>query len=101
MGETRTNFRNQSASIHNLEVQVGQTANLLSGRPQGTLPTNTDINPKEQVKEITLRSGKQLQDAPIKLEESKCWDNIDDKSQSLVLMITKMHLTCLLKCERY
>ena len=43
-----------------MEVQVGQIAKLLSGRPQGSLPGNTEANPKEQVKAITLRSEKQL-----------------------------------------
>ncbi|GAV84691.1 hypothetical protein CFOL_v3_28133, partial [Cephalotus follicularis] len=71
MAETRTNFQNQAPSIHKLEVQVGQIENLLSGRPQGTLPNNTEINQKEQVKAITLRSGKQLQDTPSKTEQSK------------------------------
>ncbi|GAV78008.1 hypothetical protein CFOL_v3_21476, partial [Cephalotus follicularis] len=71
MAKTRTNFQNQASSIHNLEVQMGQIAKLLLGRPQGTLSSNTEINPKEQVKAVTLRSGNQLQDAPSKIEQSK------------------------------
>ena len=54
-------FRNHSSSIHNLKVQVGQLANSLSSRNQGALPSNTEKNPKEQVKAITLRSGIELQ----------------------------------------
>ena len=53
-------FRNHSSSIHNLEVQVGQLANSLSIRNQGTLPSNIEKNPKEHVKAITLRSGIEL-----------------------------------------
>ncbi|XP_022843250.1 uncharacterized protein LOC111366787 [Olea europaea var. sylvestris] len=44
---------NQEASIKNLEQHVGQIAAALSGRAQGTLPSNTETNPKEQVKAIT------------------------------------------------
>ena len=56
-----TLIRNQASSIHNLEVQVGQNASLLSARAQGSLPSNTDKISKEQVHAITLRSGKQLE----------------------------------------
>ena len=34
---------------------------MLSDRPQGPLPSNTKTNPKEQVKAITLRSEKQVE----------------------------------------
>ncbi|KAH9671114.1 hypothetical protein KPL70_017227 [Citrus sinensis] len=60
MTKTETTFQNQSASIQNLEVQVGQIANLLSSRQYGSLPSNTETNSKEQVNVIILRSGKQL-----------------------------------------
>ncbi|KAH9668785.1 hypothetical protein KPL70_021515 [Citrus sinensis] len=60
MTKTETTFQNQSASIRNLEVQVGQIANLLSSRQQGSLPSNTEMNPREQVNATVLWSGKQL-----------------------------------------
>ncbi|KAG9446838.1 hypothetical protein H6P81_012966 [Aristolochia fimbriata] len=53
-------LKNQEASIRNLEIQVGQLANVISGRYKGTLPSNSETNPKEQIKAITLRSGKVL-----------------------------------------
>ena len=56
-----TTLRNHEASIHNLETQVGQIAKLLSERSQGSLPGNTEPNPREHVKAVTLRSGKELQ----------------------------------------
>jgi len=40
---------------------VGQIAKTLAERPQGSLPCNTEINPREQVKAITLRSGKEVE----------------------------------------
>ncbi|XP_060973937.1 uncharacterized protein LOC133039131 [Cannabis sativa] len=54
-------IQSQTASLRNLEVQLGQLANDLKNRPQGTLPSDTE-NPrrdgKEHCKAVTLRSGK-------------------------------------------
>ena len=61
ISEVKTNFINQAVSIHKLKVQVGQIASLLSVSTQGSLLSNTEKNPKEQVHAITLRSGKQLE----------------------------------------
>ncbi|XP_022855423.1 uncharacterized protein LOC111376682 [Olea europaea var. sylvestris] len=49
-----TNFQNQQASIKKLEIQIGQIAQQLVERPQGTLPSNTMINPKEQLMAIEI-----------------------------------------------
>ncbi|KAG9453537.1 hypothetical protein H6P81_006441 [Aristolochia fimbriata] len=59
-GEAR--LQTQEASIRNLEIQMGQLANAISGRNKGTLPINSETNPKEQIKVITLRSGKVLEE---------------------------------------
>ena len=66
-------FKNHSSSIHNLEIQVGQLANSLSVRNQGSLPSNTEKNPKEQLKAITLRSGIDIPTpkATVEYEEKK------------------------------
>ncbi|XP_071905628.1 uncharacterized protein [Coffea arabica] len=50
----------------NVEVQIGQIASSLNNRNQGELPSKTEVNPKEHVKAITLRSGRQLEDPPVK-----------------------------------
>ncbi|XP_060968275.1 uncharacterized protein LOC133035863 [Cannabis sativa] len=54
-------IQSQAASLRNLEVQLGQLANDLKNRSQGTLPSDTE-NPrrdgKEHCKAVTLRSGK-------------------------------------------
>ncbi|XP_019240773.1 PREDICTED: uncharacterized protein LOC109220761 [Nicotiana attenuata] len=42
--------------------QVSQLATLMFGKIQGALPSNTEKNPKEQLKVISLRSGKSLDD---------------------------------------
>ncbi|XP_027158370.1 uncharacterized protein LOC113759991 [Coffea eugenioides] len=44
----------------NVEVQLGQIANAVNNRNQGDLPIKTEVNPREQMKAITLRSGKEV-----------------------------------------
>ena len=67
MAETR--LQNYEASMHNLETQIGQLANLVADRAQGSLPSNTERNPREHVKAVTLRSGKTFQDVEMKEKE--------------------------------
>ena len=59
-----TQLNNQAAQLRNLEVQMGQMANLLTERHRGALPSNFEVNPRqegnEQVKVVTFRSGKEL-----------------------------------------
>src|SRR5436190_8324865 len=64
-------MQNQAASIRNLEVQIGQIHNILSNRTQGTFPSDTEKNPKEQVNAVTLRSGKQLEEPQPKPTEKR------------------------------
>ena len=47
-----TSIRSIEASFHTLENQVGQMAEMLSARQPGSLPSNTERNPKEQVHAI-------------------------------------------------
>ncbi|CAN1148072.1 hypothetical protein LINPERHAP2_LOCUS16247 [Linum perenne] len=62
-------FKNQQASISNLTTQLGHVAKALSERPKDSLPANTEVNPKgpEELMMVTLRSGKQFQDATPKV----------------------------------
>ncbi|GMN56093.1 hypothetical protein TIFTF001_025214 [Ficus carica] len=57
-------IQSQAASLRTLENQVGQLANALSNRPQGSLLSDTE-NPKrdgkEHCKAITLRNGRQIE----------------------------------------
>ena len=57
-----TTLRNHDASIHNLETQVGQIAKLISKRQQGSLPRNTEVNPREHVNVVVLESEEEKQD---------------------------------------
>lgn len=40
---------------------MGQLTKANSERPSGSLPSNTEENPSENLKAITLRSGKQVE----------------------------------------
>ncbi|XP_073067246.1 uncharacterized protein [Primulina eburnea] len=65
-------LQNQDASIKGLENQIGQLAKMIASRESGTLSSNTETNPKEQVKAIALRNGKVLeQDEKEKEDQGK------------------------------
>ncbi|XP_048228245.1 uncharacterized protein LOC125369519 [Ricinus communis] len=53
-------LRNQQASIHNLANQIGQISKMLAERQLGMLPSTIESNPREHIKVVTLKSGKQL-----------------------------------------
>ncbi|XP_031260735.1 uncharacterized protein LOC116118922 [Pistacia vera] len=63
-------LQNQSASIRNLETQMGQIHNILKGRVQGMFLSDIEKNPKEQLSAIMLTSGKELKESR-KVEETK------------------------------
>ena len=42
-------------------VQIGQIANSINNRNSGKLPSKTEMNPREHVNAITLRSGKMVE----------------------------------------
>ncbi|KAA3482697.1 Aspartic peptidase [Gossypium australe] len=52
---TETTVKNQQASIEGLENQIGQLAKLISEKPQGSLPSNTETNPRKQLHAITTQ----------------------------------------------
>ncbi|KAA3456599.1 Transposon Ty3-I Gag-Pol polyprotein [Gossypium australe] len=75
--DTGTTLKNQQASIKGIESQVGeltktvgQLAKLISKRPQGRLPSNTKINPKEQTQAITTQDSIGL-DEPNSIQENR------------------------------
>ena len=51
--------KNTSASLKNLETQVGQLALNMPNQSRGTFPSDTQKNPKDCMA-IQLRSGKDL-----------------------------------------
>lgn len=67
MDELRLMIKSLAVSQKTLENQMGQLASAMLSRQQGTLPSDTEVNPgrrdgKEQVKAVTLRLGKVTSD---------------------------------------
>jgi len=60
MQATLTHQKNQDASMRNLETQVGQLAKQVADQQGGQFFANTQTNPKEQCKVITIRCGKKV-----------------------------------------
>ncbi|XP_061343256.1 uncharacterized protein LOC133289357 [Gastrolobium bilobum] len=54
--EIRASFRNQEASIWNLETQISQLSKQFAERTHGTFPSNTGTNPNAQCNSIVTRS---------------------------------------------
>ncbi|KAG8486098.1 hypothetical protein CXB51_019412 [Gossypium anomalum] len=52
-----TTLKNQQASIQGLKTQMGQLSKLIYERPQGSLPSNTKPNPREQLNAIDTQEG--------------------------------------------
>ncbi|MED6224915.1 hypothetical protein PIB30_088809 [Stylosanthes scabra] len=50
------------ASIRNLETRMGQIAEQMSEKSPNILPSDTIINPRQECKAITLKSGKTIGD---------------------------------------
>ncbi|PPS02665.1 hypothetical protein GOBAR_AA17997 [Gossypium barbadense] len=57
---TKTTLKNQQASIQGLKTQIGQLAKLISERPQGSLSSNIESNPREQLNAITVQDKEGL-----------------------------------------
>ncbi|XP_070026274.1 uncharacterized protein [Nicotiana sylvestris] len=57
---TDEKMESQNSSLKNLQIQLSQLTALISEKIQGPLPSNTEKNPKDHLKAITLRSGKEL-----------------------------------------
>ncbi|XP_023892547.2 uncharacterized protein LOC112004530 [Quercus suber] len=80
MQKTDVAIQNNSVSICNLEVQIGQLSSMLTERTTGTLPSNTVTNPKEHVKAISLRSGRTYEEPKVtNAKQDKAVDNEESK----------------------
>ncbi|XP_040951532.1 uncharacterized protein [Gossypium hirsutum] len=63
-----TTLKNQQASIQWLENQIGQLAKLVLERLQGSLPSNTETNPREKLHVLTVLSVEGLVELEQKLK---------------------------------
>ncbi|XP_073137635.1 uncharacterized protein [Henckelia pumila] len=89
ISSTETRMQNQDATIRGLENQIGQLEKRMSNREPGTLPSDTETNPKEQVKAVELRSGKKLETKALEHEEK---NNEGEKDPSTALKKAKLDL---------
>jgi len=64
-----SNQKSTEASIHNLEIQIGQLAKKLEEKIEKNFRANTEVNPKEQCKAIVTRSGKVLVEREVRKHE--------------------------------
>lgn len=82
-------MNNPEVSIRNMENQMGQLVSAINNRPQGTLPRDTEINPRRECKEyckaVTLRSGKELHETigePTQKSQTVREEDIDAKKKN-------------------
>ncbi|PPS04117.1 hypothetical protein GOBAR_AA16527 [Gossypium barbadense] len=66
---TETALKNQQASIQWLETQIGQLSKLISERPQGSLPSNTEPKPREQLNAINIQDEEGVVEPEPKLRQ--------------------------------
>ena len=77
--QNEQSFRNQQASMQNMEKQIANLAKMFYERQPVTMPSNIQTNPKnEHAKAITTRSGATVQSPPF---PSLSTDNIVNLSQ--------------------
>ncbi|KAF7823615.1 uncharacterized protein G2W53_021759 [Senna tora] len=80
-------FQNETrSSIQSLESQVTKLATSMSKlESQGKLPSQTEMNPRQNVSAITLRSGKQLEE-PIRKRSCGCGLGAESEPETKVVM---------------
>ncbi|PPS07052.1 hypothetical protein GOBAR_AA13591 [Gossypium barbadense] len=77
---TETALKNQQASIQGLETRIGQLSKLISERPQGSLPSNTEPNLREHLNAISAQDKEGFIAPEPKLQQ----DNVMNKGQEEV-----------------
>ncbi|XP_027181913.1 uncharacterized protein LOC113780300 [Coffea eugenioides] len=65
----------------NVEVQLRQIVNAVNNRNQENLLSKTEVNPREHVKAITLRSGKEVGEPPV-IESEREYERRENKQLS-------------------
>ncbi|XP_050222569.1 uncharacterized protein LOC126672658 [Mercurialis annua] len=74
--------QSSQASIHKLELQLGQLARTVAEREQGKLPSNTENNPREVVMAISLWSETRAGDGSKGRKVIEIVNDRDDKEES-------------------
>ncbi|PPS18020.1 hypothetical protein GOBAR_AA02561 [Gossypium barbadense] len=87
---TETTLKNQQVSIQGLETQIGQLSKLIFERPQGTLPSNTEPNPREHFNEISTQDKEGF----IAPEPELMQETVVSTSKSGKLSFKEVHESC-------
>ncbi|PPS01544.1 hypothetical protein GOBAR_AA19117 [Gossypium barbadense] len=87
---TEIALKNQQASIQGLETQIGQLSKLISERPQGSLPSNTEPNPREHFNAISTQDKEGF----IAPEPKLMQENVVSKGESEKLCFKEVHKPC-------
>ncbi|PIN12571.1 DNA-directed DNA polymerase [Handroanthus impetiginosus] len=86
-----------AANFKTMETQIGQLANAINSRPQGSLTRNTEPNPRQdskaQCQAVTLRNGRELQEVIKEPTKSKEKEVISEKKEKEVeAPLEKLHI---------
>ncbi|KAL4368363.1 hypothetical protein GQ457_05G021060 [Hibiscus cannabinus] len=87
---TEIRMQSQEAALKSLETQVGQFVQMLSPRPQGNLPSNTEVARgmgHEQCKMVTTRSRTKASNDAIQVEENEQLSNEENESPEIATTI--------------
>ncbi|PIN00391.1 hypothetical protein CDL12_27103 [Handroanthus impetiginosus] len=83
------------ANFKTMEIQVGQLANVISSRPQGSLLSNIEPNPRQnskaQCQAVTLHNGRELQKVvkePAKIKGNEVSSEENEKEVEVPLEVT-------------
>ncbi|PPS19585.1 hypothetical protein GOBAR_AA00990 [Gossypium barbadense] len=87
---TETALKNQQVSIQGLETQIGQLSKLISERPQGSLPSNTEPNPRERLNAISTQDKEGF----IAPEPELMQETVASKGKSEKLSFKEVHEPC-------
>ncbi|PPS13537.1 hypothetical protein GOBAR_AA07042 [Gossypium barbadense] len=82
-----TTLKNQQALIQGLETQIGQLSKLISKQPQGSLPSNTEPNPREQLNAIYIQDDGGV----VELEPELRQETVVSKGQGEEMSLKGVH----------
>ncbi|PIN21729.1 DNA-directed DNA polymerase [Handroanthus impetiginosus] len=86
-----------TAKFKIMETQIGQLANAINSRPQGSLPSNTEPNSRQdgkaQCQAVTLRNGRELQEVIKEPTKPKGKEVISEENKKEVeAPLEKLHI---------
>ncbi|PIN26423.1 DNA-directed DNA polymerase [Handroanthus impetiginosus] len=73
-----------AANFKTMEIQIGQLANEINSRPQGSLPSNTEPNPRKDSTTYHLRNGRELQEVVKETAKAKGKEVISEENKKEV-----------------